>query len=99
MPNVLLVTENKIKESINVSHNALKTEGLDDFFKNVGRSFAKAGKGLATNAVKRPGRAMKNGTNVGRVIISNHLKAAKSTIPKVLKLCNTVRVIYLGKIV
>ena len=38
-----------------ISDNAIQAEGLNNFFENLGRSSARAGKKLATNVLKNPG--------------------------------------------
>ena len=47
-----------------VSDNTIQAEGLGSFFKNLGKISAKAGKNLATNALKYPGKVLENGANV-----------------------------------
>ena len=46
------------KKSMIVSDNTIQAEGLGSFFKNLGRISAKAGKKLAANVLKNPGRAL-----------------------------------------
>ena len=43
------------KKSMIVSDNTIQAEGLGDFFKNLGKLSAEAGKKLATNVLKNPG--------------------------------------------
>ena len=42
------------KQSMTVSDNTIKAEGLGSFFKNLGKISAKAGKKIANNALKNP---------------------------------------------
>ena len=46
------------KKSMIVSDNTIQAEGLGSFFKNLGRISARAGRKLATNVIKNPGRAL-----------------------------------------
>ena len=57
----------KRKKSMIVSYNVIQAEGLGDFFKNLGKFSARAGKKLATNILKNPGRALEIGANVATV--------------------------------
>ena len=41
-----------------VSDNTIQAEKLGSFSKKLGRIFAKAGKKMATNVIKYPGRAL-----------------------------------------
>ena len=41
-----------------VSDNTIPADRLGSFFKNWRRFFAKSGKNLATNVLKKPGRAL-----------------------------------------
>ena len=47
-----------------VSDNTIQAEGLGSCFKNLGRSSAKAGKKIATNVIKNPGRALEITSNI-----------------------------------
>ena len=47
-----------------VSDNTIQAEGLCSFFKNLGRKSASAGKKLAINVLKNPGRSLEIGANV-----------------------------------
>ena len=57
-----------------VSDNTIKAEGLSSFFKNLGKLSAKAGKKLATNVLKNPGRALEIGANVATAAASRNPK-------------------------
>ena len=87
------------KKSMLVSDNTIKAEGLGKFFKNLGKASAKAGKKLATNVLKNPGRALEIGANIGSAAVSRNPKAALSTIPDVIKFYHTGKGLYLGKFV
>ena len=71
-----------------VSDNKIKAEGSGSFFKNLGKISAKAGKKLATNALKNPARFLEIGANVATVA-SRTTKAALSTLPEVINFYHT----------
>ena len=87
------------KKSMIVSDNTIKAEGLGSFFKNLGKISAKAGKKLATNALKNPARFLEIGANVATAAASRNPKAALSTLPEVINFYHTGKGLYLGKIV
>ena len=62
------------KKSMIVSDNTIKAEGLGSFFKNLGKIFSKAGKKLATNVLKNPGRALEIGANIATAAATKSLK-------------------------
>ena len=64
------------KKSMIVSDNTKKGEGLPSFFNNSGRVSAKAGKKLATNVLKNPGRALEIGANIATAAATKSPKAA-----------------------
>ena len=82
-----------------VSDNAMKAEGLRSFFKNLGKLSAKAGKKLATDVIKNPGRALENGANVATAAASRNPKAALSSLPEMINFYHTGKGLYLGKFV
>ena len=77
------------KKSMIVSDNTIKAEGLGSFFKNLGKISAKAGKKLATNALKNPARFLEIGANVATAAASRNPKAAISTLPEVINFYHT----------
>ena len=87
------------KKSMIVNDNTIKTEGLGSFFKNLGTISARAGKKLATNALKNPARFLEIGANVATAAASRNPKAALSTLPEVINLYHTGKGLYLGKFV
>ena len=87
------------KKSMTVSDNTIKAEGLGSFFKNLGKVSAKAGKKLATNVLKNPGRALEIGANIATAAATKSPKAALSTLPEVINFYHTGKGIYLGKFV
>ena len=77
------------KESMTVSDNTIKAEGLGSFFKNLGKISAKAGKKLATNVLKKPGRALEITSNIATAAATKSPKAALSTLPEVINFYHT----------
>ena len=82
-----------------VSDNVIQAEGLGDFFKNLGKIFAKAGKKLAKNVISNPGRALDLTAKIVTAAASKRPKAALSTLPEVINFYHTGRGLYLGKFV
>ena len=90
------------KKSMTVSDNSdntIKAEGLGSFFKNLGNISAKAGKKLATNVLKNPGRALEITSSVATAAATKSPKAALSTLPEVINFYHTGKGLYLGKFV
>ena len=87
------------KKSMTVSDNTIKAEGLGSFFKNLGKISAKAGKKLATNVLKNPGRALEITSNIATAAAIKSPKAALSTLPEGINFYHTGKGVYLGKLV
>ena len=87
------------KKSMIVSDNTIKAEGPGSFFKNLGKISSKAGKKLATNVLKNPGRALEIGANIATAAATKSPKAALSTLPEVINFYHTGKGLYLGKFV
>ena len=87
------------KKSMIVTDNTIKAEGLSSFFKNLGKLSAKAGKKLATNVLKNPGRALEIGANVATAAASRNPKNVLSTLPEVINFYHKGRGVYLGKFI
>ena len=87
------------KKSMIVSDNTIKADGLGSFFKNLGKISSKAGKKLATNVLKNPGRALEIGANIATAAATKSPKAALSTLPEVINFYHTGKGLYLGKFV
>ena len=87
------------KKSMTVSDNTIKAERLSSFFKDLGKTSAKAGKKLTTNILKNPGRALEIGANVVTAAASGNLKAPLSTLPEVINFYHSGKGLYLGKFV
>ena len=87
------------KNSMIISDDTIKAEGLGNFFKNLGKFSAKAGKKLATNVFENPGRALEIGANIATAAATKSPKAALSTLPQVINFYHTGKGLYLGKFV
>ena len=87
------------KKSMTVSDNTIKAEGLGSFIKNLGKISAKAGKKLATNVLKNPGRALEITSNIATAAATKSPKAALSTLSEVINFYHTGKGLYLGKFV
>ena len=72
-----------------VSDDTIKAEGLGSFFKNLRNVSAKAGKKLATNALKNPARLPESGANVATAAASRNPKPASSTLSEVINFYHT----------
>ena len=82
-----------------VSDNVIQAEGLGDFFKNLGKISAKAGKTLAKNVLSNPGRALDLTAKIATAAATKSPKAALSTLPEVINFYHTGKGVYLGKFV
>ena len=87
------------KKTMIVSDNVIQAEGLGDFFKNLGKISAKAGKKLAKNVLSNPGRALDLTAKIATAAATKSPKAALSTLPEVINFYHTGKGIYLGKFV
>ena len=87
------------KQSMTDSDNTIKAKGLSSFFKNLGKISVKAGKKLAANIRKNPGRALEIGANVATEAASRNPKAALSTLLEVISFYHTGNGLYLGRLV
>ena len=82
-----------------VSDNTIQAEGLGDFFKNLGKFSAKAGKRLATNVLRNPGRALEIEASVATAAASRNPKNVLSTLPELINFYHKGRGVYLGKFI
>ena len=87
------------RKTMIVSDNVIQAEGLGDFFKNLGKISAKAGKKLAKNVLSNPGRALDLTAKIATAAVTKSPKAALSTLPEVINFYHTGKGIYLGKFV
>ena len=87
------------KKSMIVSDNTIQAEGLGDFFKNLGKISAKAGKKLAKNVLSNPGRALDLTAKIATAAATKSPKAALSTLPEVINFYHSGKGMYLGKFV
>ena len=89
----------KRKKATTVSNNTIQAEGLSSFFRNLGRMSAKAGKKLATNVLKSPGRALEVTSNIATAAASKSPKTALAALPEAINFYHRGKGLYLGKFV
>ena len=82
-----------------VSVNTIQTEGLGDFFKNLGKKGLKVSKKMVKNVLKNPGRALEVGANTGTAFAPRSPKASSPSLPEVISFYHTAEGQYLGKFV
>ena len=77
------------KKTMIVSDNVIQAEGLGNFFKNLGKISAKAGKKLAKNVISNPRRALDLTAKIATAAATKSPKAALSTLPEVINFYHT----------
>ena len=87
------------KNSRIVSDNTIQTEGLGDFFKNLGKKGLNISKKMAKNVLSNPGRALGLTAKITTAAGSRNSKQALSTLPELIMFYNTGKGLYLGKFV
>ena len=80
-----------------MSNDTIQAKRPGSFFKNLGKISAKAGKKLASNIVKNPGRALEITLKIATAAATEIPKAAFSTLPEVITLYHAGKWLYLGK--
>ena len=85
------------KKTMIVSDNVIQAEGLGNFFKNLGKISAKAGKKLAKNVISNPGRALDLTAKLATAAATKSPKAALSTLPEVINFYHTGKGLYLPR--
>ena len=85
------------KKSMAFCENTIKAEGFGSFSNKFRKISAKAGKKLATNALKNPVRFFEIGANVATTAASRNPKAALSTLPEVINFYHTGKGLYLPR--
>ena len=71
------------------SDNTKVAENLGDLFKNLGKMGINVSKKMAKNHLKKPGRALEIGANIGTAFASQKPKAALSSLPEVINFYHT----------
>ena len=82
-----------------VSDKTIKAEDLGSLFTNLGKISAKAGKKLATNEFKKPGRSLEITSKIATAAASRSRIAALSSQSVVTNFYHTGKGFYLGKFV
>ena len=72
------------KKSMIVSDNAIKAEGLGDFFKNLGKKGLNVSKKMAKNVLSNPGRALDLTAKIATAAVSKKSEQALSTLPELI---------------
>ena len=80
-----------------VSDNTIKSEGLGDFFKNLGKKRINVSKKMAKNVLRNPGRALDLTAKIATAAASRNSKQALSTLPELITFYNTGKGLYSGK--
>ena len=87
------------KNSMTVSDDTIKAEGLGDFFKNQGKKGLNVSKKMAKNVLSNPGRALDLTAKIATAAVSKNFKQSLSTLPELITFYNTGKGLYLGKFV
>ena len=87
------------KKSMTVSDNTIKSEGLGDFFRNLGKKGLNVSKKMAKNVISNPGRVLDLTAKIATAAASRNSKQALSTLPESITFYNTGKGLYLGKFV
>ena len=82
-----------------VSDNVIQAEGLDEFFKNLGKKGLSVSKKMAKNVLSNPGRALDLTAKIATAAASRNSKQALSTLPELITFYNTGKGLYLSKFV
>ena len=75
----------KRNKSMTISDATLEAEGLEDFFKSIGRATVNFGKKVANNPV----RALEIASKIGFAAASRNPRAALSATPDLIKIATT----------
>ena len=85
------------KNSMTVSDDTIKAEGLGDFFKNLGKKGLNVSNKMVRNVLSNPVRALDLTAKIATEAASRSSKQALSTLPELISFYNTVKGLYLGK--
>ena len=85
---VQFVTEKNLGQ-FSVSDIVIKSDGLSNFFENLGKISAKAGEKLPTNVLNNPGTALEFTSNIAVAAATKSPKAALSSLPEVINFYHT----------
>ena len=67
-----------------VSDNTIQAEGLEDFFKNLGKKGLNVSKKMAKNVLSNPGRALDLTAKLATAAVSRNSKQVLSTLPELI---------------
>ena len=85
------------KKSMTVSEKFIKSEGLGDFFKNLGRKGLNVSKKKAKNVLNNPTGALDITAKIDTAAASRNPKNVMKSLPELLTFYNTGKGLYLGK--
>ena len=85
------------KKSMIVSDNTIKTEGLGDFFRNLGKKGLNVSKKMAKNVLKNPSRAPDITANIATAAASRNPKNVMKSLPELITFYNTGKGLYLPR--
>ena len=81
-----------------VSDQTITGEGLDDFFKHLGKATAKAAKNVGKKILNNSGRALELAANIGTAAASKNSRMITATAPDFILFVHQGKSLYLGKI-
>ena len=84
----------KRNKSLIVSDQTIQAEGLEDFFRGIGKAAKSVGKKILNN----PGRALELAANIGTAAASKNPRMISATAPDIIKFVHQGKGLYLGKI-
>ena len=87
------------KKTMIVSDIVIYSEGLGDFFENLGKKGLNVSKKMAKNVLSNPGRAIDLTAKIATAAASRNSKQALSTLPELITFYKTGNGLYLGKFV
>ena len=75
------------------------SEGLGEFFENLGKKRIQCLEKHGKKALKNPGRTLENGASLGSAFASQSRKTVSSSLSELIKFFHTEKGLYLGKFV
>ena len=87
------------KKLMTVNDNTIKSEGLGDFFKNLGKKGFNVSKKMAKNLLNNPSRALDITANTATAAASKSPKNVIKSLPELITFYITGKRFYLGKFV
>ena len=82
-----------------VNDNTIQTEGLGDFFKNLGKKGLNVSKNMAKNVLSNPGRSLDLTAKKATAAASRNSKQAPTILPELTTFYHNGKGLYIGKFV